>query len=1183
MLGTLATLGTVAADGPSQLLVMGVHHSATSIAAKALNEMGLYVGKHDDLLLDADNPLKFWERRDVVAANQERLEKGRVKSLALSASMPPFVGLGFEPAQGTPLNASGAAKQIVAELNAHRPWAIKDPRLSLVASEWLPLLEKDAVCVLTVRHPLDFANTMMAYSRDATLSDWVGVWIRYMGSSLKACQAQPVALVPHAMLVREPEKALEALHVRLLKIGVKLPPLDAKALAAKLGLRSAPPEPTYMADEMAAAGPAALHLFEQLLGLWKDPTRPLPQVGPSPWNAMRTAPPARAPRLSGAREAYISLLTGPDEGYLAGALALGSSIRAFDGAREMVMMATQHVPRKWHDTLREVGWTVRPTERLPEFWWGKDARCRSWLPDQQQRWGHMSTKLRVWQLEQYSKVLYLDADTVLTGNPSALFDMPGFSAERGVSHNGFNAGVMLAQPSVRTFAELMKTAQGPPPNIFGSVIDCTEQGLLNLYYNSADKAHTPHLFEVAHPKAAAIAPSAADVAAPAVPVAHWITLHCPKPWMQKPASADGESLLHDLLHSDLPAECNASLYTYWWRLLVRTGSVSVLSAPASGPNRRRTTFGSEYDGCSVGCPDFWVNDGLCDAFCNVAECNYDGDDCFHGHSECFTEDDGKDYRGNVAITKSGRTCQSWAEQTPWHHTRTSTYYPDSGLGGHNFCRNPDGEPGPWCYTLDYPDMRFELCDVGTKAASCGDKKASPPAAPPQSEMALTLAKFSDGHVAELEMKHYDTPLPPTMTGIKVVLITINGDADLFISFDTPKPDRRTATWVEESLGVKQFVLAENNEHFCPKGRDGCHLYLTVSGFEEGDYKLILYNYTAEAIASGMVGASNQWDTFSCSPGCDELSLGNTICDIKCNTSDCIWDQGDCGYFGSYEMEDVCSAGCALSWVGDGYCDEACFNAACGWDETDCIDSDAGCADSCLPSFIDDLECDAVCNNEACGYDGTDCDYGADNCYTNSQGTDYRGSVSTTKSGLTCQVWSTLTPHQHTKSYMNFPTDGLGGHNHCRNPAAEEDGPWCYTMDPNVRFELCDVPPPEESCGVKDSANPYHYHTLCPVDCKNLLGNGLCETRCNISSCAFDRGDCGIGLDFAMVAAGYENELSMNVLYIMVGTGVAIGVSIGLLILRFVLRKIKKDEEKRRGYSEAEMKGMDTYDTTDDNH
>ena len=72
MLGTLATLGTVAADGPSQLLVMGVHHSATSIAAKALNEMGLYVGKHDDLLLDADNPLKFWERRDVVAANQER-------------------------------------------------------------------------------------------------------------------------------------------------------------------------------------------------------------------------------------------------------------------------------------------------------------------------------------------------------------------------------------------------------------------------------------------------------------------------------------------------------------------------------------------------------------------------------------------------------------------------------------------------------------------------------------------------------------------------------------------------------------------------------------------------------------------------------------------------------------------------------------------------------------------------------------------------------------------------------------------------------------------------------------------------------------------------------------------------------------------------------------------------------
>ena len=96
----------------------------------------------------------------------------------------------------------------------------------------------------------------------------------------------------------------------------------------------------------------------------------------------------------------------------------------------------------------------------------------------------------------------------------------------------------------------------------------------------------------------------------------------------------------------------------------------------------------------------------------------------------------------------------------------------------------------------------------------------------------------------------------------------------------------------------------------------------------------------------------------------------------------------------------------------------------------------------------------MCNNEACGYDGMDCDASTGECYSEASGTDYRGTVSKTKSGLECQMWSRQSPQQHTKTHVNFPEDGLGGHNHCRNPGNEEAGPWCYTMDPSVRFELC---------------------------------------------------------------------------------------------------------------------------------
>ena len=37
-------------------------------------------------------------------------------------------------------------------------------------------------------------------------------------------------------------------------------------------------------------------------------------------------------------------------------------------------------------------------------------------------------------------------------------------------------------------------------------------------------------------------------------------------------------------------------------------------------------------------------------------------------------------------------------------------YPNAGLGDHNYCRNPDGEPGAWCYTTD-PDQKWESCGV----------------------------------------------------------------------------------------------------------------------------------------------------------------------------------------------------------------------------------------------------------------------------------------------------------------------------------------------------------------------------------------------------------------------------------------------------------------------------------------
>ena len=71
-----------------------------------------------------------------------------------------------------------------------------------------------------------------------------------------------------------------------------------------------------------------------------------------------------------------------------------------------------------------------------------------------------------------------------------------------------------------------------------------------------------------------------------------------------------------------------------------------------------------------------------------------------------------DYRGNVSVTVSGKTCQAWSSQSPHSHSRTPEDYPNSGLADGNYCRNPDGEPAAWCYTED-PETRWEVCDVPT--------------------------------------------------------------------------------------------------------------------------------------------------------------------------------------------------------------------------------------------------------------------------------------------------------------------------------------------------------------------------------------------------------------------------------------------------------------------------------------
>ncbi|XP_062571037.1 zonadhesin-like [Saccostrea cucullata] len=79
--------------------------------------------------------------------------------------------------------------------------------------------------------------------------------------------------------------------------------------------------------------------------------------------------------------------------------------------------------------------------------------------------------------------------------------------------------------------------------------------------------------------------------------------------------------------------------------------------------------------------------------------------------ECLDAGDpkGLKYKGNRNTTKSGKACQDWGRQRP--HSHSFQKLADQT----NFCRNPDNEAAPWCYTTSSA-TRWEFCNI----PDCGE-------------------------------------------------------------------------------------------------------------------------------------------------------------------------------------------------------------------------------------------------------------------------------------------------------------------------------------------------------------------------------------------------------------------------------------------------------------------------------
>ncbi|XP_044307022.1 hepatocyte growth factor-like protein isoform X2 [Varanus komodoensis] len=99
------------------------------------------------------------------------------------------------------------------------------------------------------------------------------------------------------------------------------------------------------------------------------------------------------------------------------------------------------------------------------------------------------------------------------------------------------------------------------------------------------------------------------------------------------------------------------------------------------------------------------------------------------------------------------------------------------------------------------------------------------------------------------------------------------------------------------------------------------------------------------------------------------------------------------------------------------------------------------------------------------------------------GADYRGTQSTTEKGKTCQHWQKRYPHDHRFAASIYT--GLE-ENYCRNPDEDENGPWCYTTDPAVRYQSCGLQKCENAKCVSCNGEDYQGfvdHTESGTECQ----------------------------------------------------------------------------------------------------
>lgn len=193
------------------VVVLGMHHSGTSVVARSLAVFDVYLG--DDLMPgQPDHPRGFWEDNRITAANDRLLA-----THGFSWRTPGFDCNRIKHYRGYRQTVRQVAEDVRARFGHVPQWGFKDPRTCRLVPFWknvFRMIGVDPSYIIVVRHPRSVAESLRA-KYGLSLRTGYTLWLEHMAAAIGDTQHDNRVFVSYDRMLDDPRRELRREAVAL--------------------------------------------------------------------------------------------------------------------------------------------------------------------------------------------------------------------------------------------------------------------------------------------------------------------------------------------------------------------------------------------------------------------------------------------------------------------------------------------------------------------------------------------------------------------------------------------------------------------------------------------------------------------------------------------------------------------------------------------------------------------------------------------------------------------------------------------------------------------------------------------------------------------------------------------------------------------------------------------------------